>query len=181
MTPQTVRRKIYPVFVGLFLYGLLFVTHIQTSVHAAKTDYISQKDGFVARTSIRAGEIWKGTETRLQGRSIGSVALTITAILPGQSDPIRGYWGDDRTLLFFGHEETYAQAPLGSLAYVIKTWGRSPVDRYITFTYTDHWFGIMIEGRSERLMGIEAELGGDEYYKFVLNKVSLAHIKRWVR
>jgi hypothetical protein len=181
MTPQAVRRKIYFAFVGLFLCSLLFITHIQTSVHAAKTDYMSKKDVFVAHTSIRVGETWKGAETSLQGRSMDSITLTITTILLGQSDPIRGYWGNDRTLLFFGHEETYAQAVSGSLTDVIKIWGRSPVDRYITFAYTDHWFGVMVEGRNGRLMGIEAELGGDEYYKFVLNKVSPVHIKRWVR
>jgi hypothetical protein len=58
MTPQVVRRKIYPVFVGLFLCSLLFVTHIQTSVYAAKTDsinksyWISPKEGFVTHGAI---------------------------------------------------------------------------------------------------------------------------------
>jgi hypothetical protein len=178
MLPQAVRRKIYFAFVGLFLCSLLFVTYTQTPVHAAKTDYISKKDGFVAHTSIRVGDTWKGNETRLNGRYMDAITLTITAILPGQSDPIRGYWGNDKTLLFLGHEETYAHADPVSLTNVIKVWGKSPIDRYIVFYYTGDWLGSMVEGRNGKLMGIEAELGGDEYYKFVLNKVSPAHIKR---
>lgn len=181
MLPQAVRRKIYVAFVGLFLCSLLFVTHIQNSVYAVKNDYISQKDGFVAHTSIRAGETWKGIETSLQGRRMNFITLTITAILPGQSDSIKGYWDNDRTILLLGHEETYAHADPVSLTNVIKVWGKSPIDRYIVFYYTGDWLGSMVEGRNGKLMGIEAELGGDEYYKFVLNKVSPAHIKRRVR
>jgi hypothetical protein len=159
-------------FVGMIFANFL-LTQGSPGAHAQAAS--------TTHTSIRVGETWKGTETSLQGRRMDSITLTITAILPGQSDPIRGYWDDDRTLLFLGHEETYAHADPVSLTNVIKVWGRSPVDRYITFAYTGHWFGIMVEGRSGRLMGIEAELGGGEYYKFVLNKVSPAHIKRWVR
>ena len=112
MTPQAVRRKIHFVFVGPFLCSLLFLTHIQTSVHATKADFISKKDEFVAHPYIRVADTWKGSETRLNGRYMDAITLTITAILPGQSDPIRGYWDNDKTLLFFGHEGTYALASL---------------------------------------------------------------------